>query len=635
MFFTPKLYRQLSDKGVCLSDNCDIIFPSGFYSEYICKMLKSSSLQSCRADFVCAHTVSFSLGIPENICSCIAERISANAEEFCIVIGEKINIYSREERGFFYALSALLDISGSDGLRESIVYDYPLCPIRGYRVYMPGRENIAVFKKMIDFLARYRFNSIILEIGGAMEYKRHPEINTAWVNFCRDMSEYSGKYADVQRKYSYKKNSVHIENGDGSYLTQDECRDIAEYCRERGLEVIPECPTLSHSDYLLLPHPEFCERENDEIPDTYCPNHPDIYRYVFDVLDEVIDVFRPSKINIGHDEFYSMCICERCKGLDPIDVYIKDIEKLAAYLKSKGIETLMWAEKLLKAVGPKGQHYGGWYDEKLYHDGTRFKVPDFYECASRMPRDVIYLHWYWIFGEHLDRVYHDNGYRMVFGNFSAIDCDNFRERIAWGSMGGFVSNWGSNEEEYMQRNCQYYSLMTTAYALWCHDYDDSRRSWLDRRVMEENYRRNFMNLKNPITVLHTTDRCDEYKQFWCGLFIEDDKLILGHYKACYSDGTTALFSVKYGTNITNMYVGGDFSDELADKCGSDSYREVSGGALPKIINGKFYFETKYENPYPEKILESMAYVPKEEMSEYNVETLEAQWENRIMKLKNA
>ena len=30
---------------------------------------------------------------------------------------------------------------------------------------------------MIDLLVYYKYNSIILEIGGAMEYKRHPEIN--------------------------------------------------------------------------------------------------------------------------------------------------------------------------------------------------------------------------------------------------------------------------------------------------------------------------------------------------------------------------------------------------------------------------------------------------------------------------
>ncbi len=608
MFFTPKHMDILSEKKYAVTESTCLFLPETRVKAFLTETINKSLRREKRAGEEECRSVSFFDRIPEELVPSLEEP-GESPERYAVEVGEDIKVYAECESGFVFALSTLMDINSSEGLTEAFIYDYPLAGIRGYRVYMPGRENIGIFKDMIDLLARYKFNSIILEVGGAMEYKRHPEINTSWVEFCNDMRRYSGRYAEVQRKYSYKKNSVHVENGDGSYLSQDECRDIADYCRARGLEIIPECPTLSHADYLLLPHPEYCERENDEIPDTYCPNHPDIYPYVFDVLDEVIKVFNPKKINIGHDEFYSMCICERCKGLDPVDVYIKDIETLAAYLDGKGIETLMWGEKLLKAVGPKGQHYGGWYDDKIYPDGTHFKVPDFYYCASRMPKNVTYLQWYWIFGKHLDRVYHDNGYKMVFGNFSAIECDSFRERIAWGAMGGFVSNWGSNEDEYMQRNCQYYNLLSTAYALWCHDFDDTKRMWLDKKVMEENYRRHYSGKQNLITVTHTTSHYEKYMEFWCGIFIEDEKYLLGHYKAVYDDGSYALFPVKYGTNITNMYAGGESDSELADRCGSSAYKEISGSALPVMKNGKLFFETKYENPHSEKKIASFEYVP--------------------------
>ena len=92
-------------------------------------------------------------------------------------------------------------------------------------------------------------NTLMIEVGGAMEYKRHPEINQAWVKYCREIGEYSGKADSIQTwTYDWKKNSIHVENGDGGYLTQEEVRDIVEYCRRSCVDIIPEVPSLSHSD---------------------------------------------------------------------------------------------------------------------------------------------------------------------------------------------------------------------------------------------------------------------------------------------------------------------------------------------------------------------------------------------------
>ena len=37
-------------------------------------------------------------------------------------------------------------------------------------------------------LLYYRYNTVILEVGGAMEYKRHPEINESWESYCCEMA---------------------------------------------------------------------------------------------------------------------------------------------------------------------------------------------------------------------------------------------------------------------------------------------------------------------------------------------------------------------------------------------------------------------------------------------------------------
>ena len=619
MFFTHRLDKATgSGKKIAVTAQTEIALTGAFCDSYLKDTIKEKI--AGKSEGVPCKKITFAVGIPADVKAEIEKTtpVSGNSEEHAVVVGEEIFVYATEEKGLLYGISVLLHLVNSDELSERLIYDYPVCGVRGYRVFLPGRKNIGVFKNVVDLLAYYKYNAIMLEIGGAMEYKKHPEINEEWVKFCEKEKEIPGYWGKVKASHYYMKNALHFENGDGGFLTQDECRELAAYCRERGLDVIPECPTLSHCDYMLFPHPEFAERQGDLIPDTYCPNHPGIYDYVFEVLGEVIDVFQPTKINIGHDEFYSMCICDRCKGLDPVDLYIEDIKKISAFLESRGVETYMWGEKMLKAVSPRGSHYGGWYTEKVYPDGTRFQVPDFYHCATKMPKNVTYINWYWYFTEDMDKVYHENGYKVIYGNFSAIQCPNFRNRVNWGTNGGFISNWGFFEDEYMQRNCQYYTLISSAYCFWCDDYQFEKAAEIDAKVMLENYNRHYLGIKNPIKVVHTTDHVVPYHEFWNGPIIIDEEHIHGHYKMTYVDGESVFFPVKHGKNITDWYAGGESDADLADRCGSSAYCELSGSSLPIRINDKFWYECQYENPHPEKEVKSFEYIPAKGMEHVNI-----------------
>ena len=620
MFFNHRLNKERKGGAIAFDASTEIIVPDIKAADYIKKTVKEKLLTDNAGATTCKK-LTFCLGFPEEIKGKIEKYIhmSGDREEYAVLVGEETFVCAREEGGLIFGLSTLVQLLESGEMSARLIYDYPVCSVRGYRVYMPGRENIGLFKEMIDLITYYKYNAIILEIGGAMEYKKHPEINEKWLEMCAEVRRYSGRAIEIQQKtHPWAKNSIHCDNGDGGYLTQDECRDIAAYCRERGLEVIPECPTLSHSDYLVMSHPEIAERDNDIWPDAYCPNHPDTYKLVFDVLDEVIDVFKPARINIGHDEFYSMCLCPRCKDIEPSDLFVSDIEKIKSYLDGKGVATLMWGEKLLQAVDKKtGKRYGGWSYLREYAGGF-FQIPDLYPCRDKLPKGITYLNWYWSFGKEHDRIYHDRDYDMVFGNFCALLCKNFKERISWGCKGGFVSNWGSNESEYMQRNSQYYFLISTAYAFWCEDYDDDLSDFVSQKTMEEAYRRHYYGKKNLIRVVHTTDHSIPYKVFYDGVFIEDSIYLLGHYELSYSDGTSVRFPVKYGTNITGWDPSGSGEFDIPDCCGTSSYREVCGSTLPERIDGKLWCECGYENPCPENTVIGFRYVPLYSKKDVNV-----------------
>ena len=124
-------------------------------------------------------------------------------------------------------------LSDTNNIRSGKIADIPASKERGYRIYMPGKSTLPDFYKILDFLVYYKYNLIILEIGGAMEYERHPEINEKWVEFCEELSKYSGRSEEIQYSQHWKKNSIHYENGEGSYLTKDDCREIVKISLKR------------------------------------------------------------------------------------------------------------------------------------------------------------------------------------------------------------------------------------------------------------------------------------------------------------------------------------------------------------------------------------------------------------------
>lgn len=618
MFFKPEFYQK--DKKVFISPDCVISGAEGYANQVLTELIENRSHKDGSIKEISVHNT-----LPDFY------AVEDNAEGYAVEITEnKADLYGKTERTRMYAAVTLLQMSNHEGIYTGRLYDAPDCPFRGYRVYLPGREYFDEFKQMINTLVYYKYNCIIIEVGGAMEYKRHPEINKAWKEFADETHRYSGRTSEIQSGCNWSKNSIHTENAEGEILTQAEVRELVDFCRSRDIEPIPEVPTLSHSDYICLAHPEIAERANDPYPDTYCPNHPDTYNIVFDIFEEVIDVFKPKVVHIGHDEMYSSCICERCRGLDPAEEYAKDITKLHDWLAERGIRTMMWGEKLLPVVTEHGKFYGGAGGRK-YRNGNRIEDhPVLFYCQTMLPRDIIMLNWYYAFGIQYDYVYHIHGYKnVVYGNLAASKVEHWRQRRNMGIKGGTCSNWGSNSTVYMQRNCQFSNLVFGAYAMWSSDYDNDQYPEVFKKTFDECFHLKYGNLdeKPYITVTHTTDAYFKYIPFWCGYFIDTDKYRLGKYCLEYTDGTKVYFDVVYGENISNEntpYIDNDIDNSQFNDVtlSEDALSEISYSAIPLVINKKTYYKTAFLNPHPEKTILNFTYIPEKDAA---VTVEKAEW----------
>ena len=517
------------------------------------------------------RAVTVSKPIPESVKKSIEKvanaAVNGGGEAFVICKnGGDIAVYAGGDRGILYGLMTFLRLLDSDGcFCYDSVYDHPESGFRGIKLLMPGREEIKYFKEFIDCMLYFRHNTVMLEIGGAMEYKRHPEINEGWEEYAAFMSEYSGKSKKLQENtYPWRKNSIHSNNGAGSYLTQAEVKDLIKYCNDRGVSIIPEVPSTSHCDYLLTRHPELAERPEDPYPDTFCPSNPDSYRLLFDVLDEVIEVFNPEIINIGHDEYYSINICDRCRKrlMTNYEILAEDLTKIHGYLAAKGVKTMIWCDKLMNVETEDGQNFGGALN-RIYKNwnaqGELLAVlRPTWQARDMIPKDIICMNWFWSYGERYDGEVKD--FPVVFGNFRGYGMNNYRKRCGNNCTGGMCSNWGATSPVYLQRNCIYIAMAYNDRLYWDGTYDDTDDAQFAECVdmcfkllFDYNYGACINRQQKYIEVAHTTNRQAWYHDFVDGIFADGEEYrsnyYLGYYSISYTDGTSYNKEIFLGEDI--------------------------------------------------------------------------------------
>ncbi len=544
-------------------------------------------------------------------------------EAFAIRIdGGRIEIHAPGERGRFYGAMELLRILEQPQIHDQLLFASPLLALRGLKIYLPepGEAGFAAFRKLVDFLVRYRYNYLMIEVGGAMEFKSHPEVNEGWIEYCKFMNEYSGKPLEVQNSCDWNKNSIHTTNGGGKVLTQSEVRKMVDYCRERFIEVVPEMPSLSHCDYLLTRHPELAERPEDPYPDTVCPNHPGYYPLLFDLFDEVIKVFEPKRMHIGHDECYSIALCPRCKDLDAAEIYADDVKHCKEFLKSRGVETMIWGEKLLEAKFKNGGPNCGGSEISVWHaPGNGIKTPPMHRSINLVPTDLQIMHWYWGVNRDYEQRFVEKNFPMMFGNFEASCVPEWKKRRQHPNLlGCSISNWGATDFKTLQRNGILFELVYTAAVCWNSRLDTDDYPAIRDFTLAELYR--LRHTLEPacgrIEVVHTTGEKRPHKLFFDGWFVDEAVDLLCHHLFRTGDGPVIELPVIYGGNISTF----DASTERAPL----SYYEHHYDAVKHDMNlispnfealpewkrdRQIYYRTSYPAAAKPRKLEYVAFRP--------------------------
>lgn len=356
-----------------------------------------------------------------------------------------IVIAGSDDHGAFFGLQSLRQLihSGNGKTVQGVkVRDWPNLPFRGIRLYVPGPDNIAFFKRFLsDFMALYKYNKVIIEFN-CMRLDKHPEVNTGWQEFVKYM-QYTRSNSS-EGLYGEEKNSSHYEAGDGFIIEKEVVRDIVKFANDNFLEVIPEIPSLTHVYYLLTKHPELAEYPNDTWPDTYCPSNPKSYELMFDVYDEYLEVIKPKMVHIGHDEWWGapIGVCPRCREKDYAKLYAADVTKLHNYFTKKGIKTAMWGDYLLESVREKGTQ------KRTSSTGVKYETPGGLPpevVRNMIPKDILIFNWFWS-DEEKEMELNNLGFKQLYGNFEA-NISNWDRRIKkFDLVGGAPSSWAMTNE---------------------------------------------------------------------------------------------------------------------------------------------------------------------------------------------
>jgi len=355
-----------------------------------------------------------------------------------------------DDRGAFYGLQSLRQLvlreAGQLQLPGVRIRDWPDKPFRGVKLYLPGRDHIPFFKRFIrDFVALYKYNTLIMEMNASMRLDSHPELNSGWLEFTRD-TNYTRRNYPPGPVHELIQNSSHQDTADGGFLEKEEVADLARWVRRNHIELVPELPSFTHSYYLLTMHKDLAEVPGEKWPDTYCPSNPKSYELLFAVYDEYIDLLKPKMIHAGHDELFApIGLCPLCGNKDIGERYGEDVKKIHDHLAAKGIQLAIWGDMLLQGVRGVGLQENrtsdGW---KYYAAGGM--TPQ--QVERLIPKDTLIFNWFWDErnAEQSEAQLDQMRFRQIYGNFTPSIRDYERRSKRSTIIGGAPSAWFATNE---------------------------------------------------------------------------------------------------------------------------------------------------------------------------------------------
>ncbi|MCR9065571.1 MAG: beta-N-acetylhexosaminidase [Cytophagales bacterium] len=274
---------------------------------------------------------------------------------------EKVNIISQDTVGLFYAFKSLKQLvmdatEQKVNLPQCTIIDYPEIAFRAIHLDIKHhREKEEYYYQLIDKLADYKINGIILEFEDKLKYQSHPLV------------------------------------GSEDALSVKEWENLADYAKQRFIEISPLVQGLGHASFILK-HDKYKRLRDDPESDwAFNPLDPDTYELQFDLYKEAMAATPHGKyLHVGGDEVKTT---GRESGKSALELQLIWLNKVCQFAAENNRTPIFWDDMPLKEAGV----YESMFDSKLTQkevDAVWAKnEQNLLKYIDQFPKNCIYMRW--------------------------------------------------------------------------------------------------------------------------------------------------------------------------------------------------------------------------------------------------
>lgn len=272
----------------------------------------------------------------------------------------RVTIYSNGERGYFYGLTTLFQmlVMGKGALNSCALDDSPRFEKRSLMLDVCRHMfSIEEIKRILDQMSLLKMNQFHWHLsddqGFRIESERFPELNT--ISAYRKLSPQD----PVVARGLDMAGAVY-----GGYYLKSEIREVIDYAKARQIEVVPELELPGHSSAILAAFPQYtCTGEPLKVKGTFgvherifCAGNEAVYPFIFELLDELCELFPSKYIHLGGDEapkksWKSCPVCQSFMKDNGISSYegLQTLftNRLIAHVRKKGKIPVVWNESAI------------------------------------------------------------------------------------------------------------------------------------------------------------------------------------------------------------------------------------------------------------------------------------------------
>lgn len=287
-----------------------------------------------------------------------------NSNYIINISNEMMKVIGKNPEGLFQGIQTLLQLikTSEDGKIPALeIRDSPKFQWRGMHLDV-SRHFFTVdeVKQYIDYLAMYKLNTFHWHLtddqGWRIEIKKYPKLTQIGSKRKESMI---GAYVD---------NTFDGKPYGPYFYTQDQIKEVVKYAQERHITIVPEIEMPGHALAALSAYPNLACTKGPFEPatkwgvfdDVFCPKD-ETFKFLENVLDEVIALFPSQYIHIGGDECPKTRWkeCAHCQELikknnlkDEHGLQSYFIQRIEKYVNSKGRKIIGWDEILEGGLAP-------------------------------------------------------------------------------------------------------------------------------------------------------------------------------------------------------------------------------------------------------------------------------------------